>query len=59
MEYQDFLFLKRAVKAIFVEACVIYTEEMIDNLIMPQLEKYSIKRIATEATQDTQMDIDL
>ena len=58
MEYQDFSPLKRAIEAVSVEAWVMYTKQVTDNMITQRPQKYSTVKLATAATEDLQMDID-
>ena len=43
--------------SIFVEAWKIYTKQVTDNLITQRLQRYSIEKISTEATEDSHMEI--
>ena len=53
-EYQDFVPLKRATEAVFVEAWDLYTKQVTDNMITQRLQKYSTDKLATADTEDSQ-----
>ena len=44
---------------VFIAAWEIYTKQVTDNLITQRLQKYSTEKLATAATEDAQMEIDL
>ena len=51
--------MKRVMGAIFFEAWELYTKKVTDNLITQHQQKYITEKLATAATKEAQMDIDL
>ena len=46
-------------EAFFVESRQLYTKQVIDNMILQRLQKYSTEKLAKTDTEDTHMDIEL
>ena len=57
MEYEAFPPFKRDVESVCVEAWDLYTKQVTDNLIPQCLQKFSTEKLATSATEDTQINI--